>query len=157
MSCCRLDWQHPIGEEAKLFGGMEQWQRMVDMLHLALYRLQGRPQFERDLVWKYDVDQIKSILPMVQDAIRDTVDERDSPSDASLASLRFMAGERHIDLIEWYQGMYDQAQGALSNIEGLPQAERSSEWFKKVVYARREVELKEGWLRRAKRKRDSKP
>ena len=70
MSCCRLDWQRPEGEEVDHPDEVEQLRRQVNNLQLCLSRLNGRPVEERDTFCGQEVDKVERAINVAQDCLR---------------------------------------------------------------------------------------
>ena len=70
MSCCRLDWQRPEGEEMDHPDDVVHWQRKVANYQVWLSRLNGRPLEERDTLWGWEVDRVERLLNVAQDMLR---------------------------------------------------------------------------------------
>ena len=54
VSCCRLDYQRPPGQDWGHPDDVVFYQRRVDQTKAALSRLHGRPEANRDMWWNKD-------------------------------------------------------------------------------------------------------
>ena len=88
MSCCRLDYQRPPGEEWIHPDRVVNWQHQVANYQVYLSRLNGRPLEERDTVWGREVDRAERGLNMEQDILRlfqrQTARENETAADRQL-------------------------------------------------------------------------
>ena len=77
VSCCRLDYQRPLGEDFDHPDDIVWYQRVVANLMLGVLRLHRRPVFDKDRFWGYDVTYMEGELANMQQTLRVHEDERD--------------------------------------------------------------------------------
>ena len=77
VSCCRLDWQRPPGEDLDHTDVIVKGQRLVANLTLGVSRLHRRPVGDRECYWGYDVTFMEATLADMQGVLRLNEDMRD--------------------------------------------------------------------------------
>ena len=92
ISCCRLDWQRPFGEDLVHPDQIVECQRYVVNLTLGESRLHRRLVLDRDSFWGDDVTKMNGELVSMQRLIGWLEDVRDQgrgpSSEVSLQQLR---------------------------------------------------------------------